>query len=292
MQTSARDLYRQQSRFTDPGKYARDFDRLPAHPSRLAAIVQGLIIPPYVGILQLHNTAYADIVDAAFGYRYVDTLLDEVMRLQSAPLHEARPPRLRLGVNCRNFAVLLVSLLRHQGLPARVRIGFERYLDGPIHFEHRIAEYWDEKQGRWLLADAYVDPTLHASLQRQFDPLDLTPADFSCAGAVWLAARRGAIDAERYGDSPADKGLAPIRYALLHDFDALNGFEVCGNDAWGALIEKPQEQLDDCDWRFLDRVAELCVDVDSAFARLRRLHAQSAYGKQVRKQAAALGLLN
>ncbi len=260
---------------------------MPADPARLAELVQGLFIPPYHGILQLHSTAYADIVDASFGYRSVETLLDEVLRLHDAPLHEARPPRLRLGVNCRNFAVLLVSLLRQHGLPARVRIGFERYLGGPIHFEHRIAEYWDEKQSRWLLADAYVDPTLLASLRRQFNPLDLTSADFDSAGNVWLAARHSAIDPDQYGDSPTDQGLAPIRYALLHDFDALAGFEVCGDDAWGALIEKPQEELDDCDWRYLDRVAELCVDVDSAFARLCRLHAQSAYGKQVRKRSAA-----
>lgn len=80
-----------------------------------------------------------------------------------------------------------------------------------------------------------------------------------------------------------------IRYALLHDFDALNGYEVLGCDAWGSLIEKPDAEITPDEWTFLDTVAAYTQNPDTHFDALRTLHATSAYGKQVRAEAKKQG---
>ena len=57
-----------------------------------------------------------------------------------APLTVAREPAQRLVGNCRDHAVLFTSLLRQQGVPARVRVGFATYLTDRIHCDHWIVE--------------------------------------------------------------------------------------------------------------------------------------------------------
>ena len=123
-----------------------------------------------------------------------------------------------------------------------------------MHYEHRIAEVWHEGRGRWVRADAYVDPKLKAARDIALDPLNIGPDDpFYAAGEIWLGARQGRLDPHQFGDSPDDRGLPPIRYALLHDFDALNKFEVLGDDTWGDLIEKPEADLSADDRHFSGR---------------------------------------
>ena len=276
------DYYTEQSTFSDPGRYAQVFDQLPVDVPSLVRLIQGLLIPPYDYVLRLHDLTYEDIVDAAFGFRTITELIENVLAICDVPLADTREPQERLGVNCRNFAVLLVSLLRHHGVPARERIGFELYLGGKISYEHRIAEYWHAQQNRWVRADAYVDPRLRESRCIDFDTLDIRlPVAFYSAGEVWLGARQQRLDPDQFGDSATDIGLPPIRYALLHDFEALNKFEVLGNDAWGALIDKPEEKLTDDELQFLDRVAALTLDPDSRLQELTALHRESTYGRQV-----------
>ena len=92
-----------------------------------------------------------------------------------------------------------------------------------------------------------------------------------------------------FGDSETDIGLPPIRYALLHDFDALNKFEVLGNDTWGELIDKPEADLTGDDLRFLDEVARLASDPDANFEPLISLHERSQYGQEMRLAAQDIG---
>lgn len=278
--------YRSHSPFTDPGEYAPLLDALPKDLPGIVRAIQGLIIPPYQYVLQLHNLQLKDIEDAAFGIRSMERFLAKLVSIRDAPLSEPRPPRRRLGVNCRNFATLLVAILRQKGIAARERVGFEGYLGGAIHYEHRITEYWDARQHQWRRVDAYVDPLLQTSRIMTLDPLNISSPDhFSVAGELWQGARLATLDPSQYGDSEVDVGLPPIRYALLHDFDALNKLEVRGDDAWGQLIEKPEAELTADDLRFLDMVARLTKDPDANFDSLLALHRDSDYGQEVRAAA-------
>ena len=144
----------------------------------------------------------------------------------------------------------------------------------------------------WVRADAFVDPELKAARDIALDTLNIGPDDpFYAAGEIWLDARQGRLDPHQFGDSPDDRGLPPIRYALLHDFDALNKFEVLGDDTWGDLIEKPEADLSADDRHFLDEVARLTTDPDVNFDELIALHSTSEYGRQVRAAAGKLGHL-
>ncbi len=290
MNSNSLEYYRHHSPFTDPGAYAACFDDFPNDLPGIVRAIQGLIIPPYACTLTPHGLEPDDIEDAGFGIRRMEDFIAKLLAIHQAPLTEKRPPRQRLGVNCRNFAVLLVSVLRHQGVPARERVGFEGYLGGGLNYEHRIAEYWNAEQGRWLRVDAFVDLALKAERNIAVDTLNIAGEALMPAGEVWLAARQGQLEPREFGDSPQDIGMPPIRYALLHDFDALNRFELLGDDCWGDLIDKPEVDLTLADRQLLDEIACRTSDPDARFASLTSLHSSSDYGKQVRATFSALGL--
>lgn len=283
MNPNSLNFYRAQSQITHPGRYAHLFDALPDDVPGLVNVVQGLLIPPYSFILSLHHLRPADIEDAGFGIRPIEATLERILAIHGAPLMEARPPKKRLGVNCRNFAALLVAMLRHKGIPARERIGFAGYLGGAINYEHRITEYWDAGMGHWVLADAWIHDVQRKALNIRFNTLDIMPHDpFYFSGDVWLKARQHQLDSNQFGDSDTEVGMPLIRYALLHDFDALVKLEVLGCDAWGSLIEKPEAALTPDDLAYLDQVAVLTIQPDANLDALIQLHSTSDYGKEVR----------
>ena len=273
--------YRQQSELTDPGICAPLYDDLPHDMLSLAQVVQGLLIPPYAEVLNFYNVNEDDFDNAIFGVRRIEELLQRIMRRYDAPLTMQRPPNMRIGAICRNFGTLLVSMLRQQGVPARLRIGFGGYFQPKIWFDHRITEYWNGS--RWVLADAWVDEKRQKAQHLTFNLLDIGPSDpFKVAGEVWQGCRSGKLDPLTFGDSVTDIGMPPIRYALLHDFIALNKCEVLGNDDWGNLLTKPESELTGDDMALLDRIAEVTTHADTQFGELRALFEETEYGQEVR----------
>lgn len=286
MNTDSLDFYKTHSPFTHPGRYVPLFDALPDDVPGLVNAVQGLLIPPYPFLLSLHGLQPGDVVDEGFGIRRIEATIERILGLHDAPLTEVRPPKKRLGVNCRNFATLLVAMMRHKGIPARERVGFAGYLGGKINYEHRITQYWDSDKGRWALADAWIHDVQRVAMRLNFNTLDIRPQDrFYLSGDVWLKARQHQLDANQFGDSDTEVGMPLIRYALLHDFDALVKLEVLGCDAWGKLIDKPETALTGDDLAYLDQVAALTLQSDANLDALTALHSTSDYGKEVRAMA-------
>ena len=280
--------YTRQSAITDPGPYAALYDGLPDDVAGLARVVQGLIMMPYVRIVSWYGVRPEDLEllgPTGYGVRSMAETLARLRQRAAAPLNLPRPPEERLGANCRNFGTLLVSLLRHQQVPARLRVGFGGYFPGDIAYDHRITEYWDATQRRWLLADSMLDAVQCQRRGITFDPLDIPAAEhFYHAADVWQRCRAGEWDAQRFGDSETDRGIPPIRYALLHDFAALNKLEVLGCDDWGDLIVKPEQDLTGDDLALLDRIADLILQADEQLPALLDLFAASAYGQAVLAQ--------
>ena len=98
------------------------------------------------------------------------------------PLTEPRSLEQRQIGNCRDFTVLLTSILRYQGVPARARCGFGTYFL-PNHFEdHWVCEYWNADQERWILVDAQLDEFQCDEMKVPFDPLDVPRDQFVVAG--------------------------------------------------------------------------------------------------------------
>jgi excinuclease ABC subunit A len=274
---------------TDPGKYASLFDDLPHGIQSPVKIVQGLLVSlPWEDAYNLdiprerHREIYL---------RTVPEMLKRILELDLSSLIVKRLPEKRKVSLCRDFAVLLVSMLRHKNVPARVRVGFAGYYraETPRYWDHRIAEYWNEELNRWVLVDAMTEEPILERLRFKIDPLNVDRnSQFLLAGEVWQKCRAGKTNPQKYGDSPDDLGMAPIRYALLQDFDYLNKNELVGFDAWHELITKPEKEVTEQDKHLLDEIAEVTFHVDSQFRALRNLYQQTPYGQAIQSRIVSL----
>jgi len=215
-------------------------------------------------------------------------MLHYILDRCSAPLMVSREPSLRIRSNCRESAVLLVAMLRHQGVSARKRTGFARY----INYIHEIAEYWDAERDAWVL----VDPDVAAGVQSAwisahggpigpatYGAIDLRTADaFVLGGDAWQRCRRGVADPREFHGAGKGEGMPGVRQALLQDFDGLNKVELTSHDWWGGdLDDKPHPELSVEDLAALDRIAELTVNANTRFAELRRMYAELPHGRTV-----------
>lgn len=281
--------YSQQSVITDPSTYSNLLESLPHDLSSLTKTVQGLVISlPWEDAYGLdtprerHNEIYL---------RTVPEMLKRILELDSSPLTLERPPEKRKVSLCRDFAVLLVSMLRYRNVPARVRVGFAGYYrsETPRYWDHRIAEYWNEELNRWVFVDAMTEKPILERLRFKIDPLNIDiSSQFLLAGDVWQRCRAEKADPQEFGDSPDDLGMPPIRYALLHDFDYLNKNELVGFDAWHSLINKPENEVTEEEKGLLDEVAEMTNHVDSNFNGLRELYQKTSYGQTVQSRLSSL----
>lgn len=277
-------FFRTQGVLSDPRSAVDRFSDLPRTPSEIARVVQGLLVPPYPRLLAMYGLKEGDFDNSRFGVRRAEDLLRRIERRHPGPLTIPRPPKDRIGAICRNFTFLQVSMLRHQGIPARSRVGFSGYLDaeGATWWDHRVTEYWDGGQHRWVLYDCWIDEVRRNHDRITLDTTDLRPTGkFLLAPEAWRLTRQGGRDPNTFGDSPSDRGMPPIRYALLQDLAYLNKVELLGNDDWGELLTKPEAHLTNADRAFLDEVAAATVEPDANFEEVRRLFGESPYGRAV-----------
>ena len=257
---------------------------LPTSVPEIVRTVRGLLI--HSGWAQFYGCKFEEVRSEELYLRTLPEMLGGIEALDPSPLTQTRQPQRRLVSLCRDFSVLLIALLRHQERPARLRVGFAGYFGdkNPQFWDHRLAEYWNDERERWVMVDAMVDEVVMRTLSHPVDPLNTnSTSPFLLAGEVWRGCRAGQLDPQDFGDAPDDKGMAPIRYALLHDFDALNKVEVLGFDAWHPLIDKPERDLTEKDYAFLDEVADLTVHADQNLPKLRNTYERSEYGRTMRK---------
>jgi hypothetical protein len=171
--------------------------------------------------------------------RYAAAMLHRLHDLDRRPLTVPRPPVKRLVGCCRDFTVLFVTLARHQGIPARSRVGFATYFIPGYAVDHEIAEVWDEAEQRWRLVDTelgdtHIDPNDGVVV----DGLDVPRDRFLVAGRAWLACQNGTADPERFVVDPnlmipETRSWRQIRHNLLHDLARLNRQELLLWDVWG-----------------------------------------------------------
>ncbi|MFD3615063.1 transglutaminase domain-containing protein [Streptomyces sp. NPDC058676] len=272
-------FYAAQSDFSDPGALAHHYASLPDDPAELARVVRDLMIHRVEGEAfgyaisqdRLHNDAET---------RYVDDILRIVVERDDAPLAQRRPPRDRFVGVCRDFTLLHCSFLRHRGVPARLRSGFADYFraDG-FHCDHVVTEYWDEKRGTWLLADAQLaDPALLDDLNVDFDPMDVPRERFLVAGEAWRAIRERGADPDTFGLHPPQEGpLHGERFVagnIRLDLAALNKVETLLWDVWGEDEDgQPGRPLSETSRALYDRVSLVACDA-VPFDTARRLFAE------------------
>ncbi len=263
--------YAAHSPITDPKAYAHLFKNLPSQVQDLCRVVQGVLF--HYGEGGMYGVEVHPERTARDEARDVPTMLAKLLAYDDRPLTEARPPEARLVGCCRDFAMLLCSLLRHQGVPTRVRYGFSLYFTPTLGCDHVITEYWDRKVGRWVLVDPQQD-TLHREMNKLlFDPHDIPRDWFLSAGRAWQLARGGLINAQRFGYDRDLTGIWVMQQYLVHDVTALNKLEMLIGDLWGLAYVEPGASPTDNEATVLDEAARLTqVDDLSALRHLYETH--------------------
>ena len=163
--------------------------------------------------------------------------------------------------NCRDYSVLLSSILRSKGVPARARCGFGTYFR-PDHYEdHWVCEYWNGE--RWVVVDAQLDELQRGRLKVDFNTLDLPKGRFVNASEGWLRCREGGEDPDKFGIFDM-RGLWFIRGNLLRELAACNDAEMLPWDVWGLMTDDIGDGSLAERYALLDRVARALVEGDEA----------------------------
>jgi hypothetical protein len=207
---------------TDPGSQAKLLEDLPAGIAGLCKLVQGTTV--HIFWAERYGISLPPERQAEVQLRSLERRLKRTAELDPRPLTEARPLDRKIVGNCRDFTLLLVSILRRQGVPARARCGFGAYFL-PDHYEdHWVCEYWNAIQSRWVLVDAQLDAFQCKELKVSFDPLDVPREQFIVGGRAWQLCRSGLVDPECFGIFDMH-GLGFVRGNLVRDIAALNKVE-------------------------------------------------------------------
>lgn len=219
---------------TSPGRFAPLLTDLPAPVAELATVGHGLLIHEHIA--PAYGVELSDERRRSVHLRRVEQLLGHVLSISDAPLREARPPASRAAANCRHFTVLLVTLLRARGVPARARCGFGMYFRDGYGEDHWVAEYWNAAAGRWVLVDGQIDAVQHDMFGITFDVTDVPRDRFLVAADAWQRCRAGTLDPGVLGLSfLGEAGWWWIASNLARDAAALENVEVLPWDTWGVL---------------------------------------------------------
>lgn len=257
----------QQGLISDPGAQISLFDKLPTSLPELVKLVRGVTI--HVFWTERYGFKAPPERMDELQLRSMEKRLTRTLELDPRPLTESRPLGKKLLGNCRDHSLLLVSMLRHQGIPARARCGFGAYFL-PDHFEdHWVVEYWNAEQNRWILVDAQLDELQKNTLKINFDVLDVPRDQFIIGGKAWQMCRTGEQDPEKFGIFDMH-GLGFVRGNLVRDVASLNKVELLPWDCWGVILN---EQLDEPkDLAALDEVAALTAGDVPEFDTLRNCY--------------------
>jgi hypothetical protein len=215
---------------SDPAAYAHLVAGLPSDISGLNSVIQGLLV--HSGWLTEYGLDETQLhADSRKTLPVADRLAD-ILTKDARPLQTPRPPGKRAIGTCRDFALMLCSLLRCKGIPSRVRCGFANYF-GSGWEDHWVCEYWDGSAGMWRLSDAQIDQILRRRLCIAFDPSDVPRQSFISAGQAWLECRAGTADPDRFGHGEVT-GLWFVSVNVVRDHYVLNGRETSAWDSWRA----------------------------------------------------------
>lgn len=235
--------------FTDPGPHAAALDAVAPGVEAAIAAAQGLFV--HDASLALYGRDPSELDADSRRTLPVAERLARILSRCDAPITHARPPREREIGTCRDYALMTCAMLRHKGVPARLRCGFARYFSPGRYEDHWLCEHWRAGEGRWARADAQLDAEHRENLGVDFDPADAPADQFVDAAEAWRLTRAGARDARLFGHGEA-AGEWFLWVNLARDHTALRGAATSPWDDWRAA---PRRALDPSDRGRCDALA-------------------------------------
>lgn len=255
MTTDPLAFYAQQSTVTNPGSFATCFDNLPDDLDALHQIVQNLYI--HIWKIRKHQPGWLKTRSHEIESHTVAHSLQLALALDDRPITVERSREKKLIIDCRHFATLLCSLLRHKGIPARVRCGFATYLEKTHYQDHWTCEYWNGE--RWVMEDP--DLKMH----------DVPLEQFITGGKAWQMIKAGEVTDIQFGYDPHERGEWVVVHDLVRDLAALNGYEMLSSDSWG-VMDKKVELLTRSERALLDEAARWSLAPNSEFDGIRAFY--------------------
>jgi len=253
---------------SDPGRHAALYDPLPDDIRGLCDVIQNTVLHMFwigeetYGITHEQLKAAGRKLCVEFSYSTVEERLSNIVALDGRPLAEPRDVTRRSIGCCRDFALMLVSILRQKGIPARVRTGVALYFmapEGRLIEDHYVAEHWNAGAGCWQLTDPQIDDVQRPAIEAGVDTTDL-PRDAFLTGWQLVEALRAGRIPETVGFPPGNAGHTYGRNKLFADFAGLTGHELPVHGWWG--IGEPRS-VEDGDEALMDRMNEVLRRIDA-----------------------------
>jgi hypothetical protein len=107
--------YARQGQVSDPGEYAHHLDALPDDLPGIITAIQGVML--HLHWATRYGVTLNRVRQEEVNLRSVRDRLAKIFELQDTPLTEPRPLSKKTAGTCRDFTLLLTSILRHQGIP-------------------------------------------------------------------------------------------------------------------------------------------------------------------------------
>jgi hypothetical protein len=208
----------------------------------------------------------------------VDTMLqyDRLgVYLEKRILPLATPPSDRAILTCDHQAVLLVSFLRHLGIPARARAGYCTYIVEGVMVPHWITEVYDEAEQAWMM----MDPE---KLIKHVDR-----SCFLFAAEAW---KQHMEDGREFWSYSGLTGRQALKYALLNDLNCIFKNELLAYE-WRSkenhrrkpeILDTPYEALPKEGEEDIQAIAEMMLNPDQHLPELWRIYGTIVEARDLR----------
>ena len=239
-------FYCQYSEFTDPGKYTYLYKNLPDSLLDLCNLIKAQFIHPFAELPRYSDQIPKERWNEFSRYPTVKSILEGLLSRDPRGLVFDRKPEDRLVLICQQNSILLASILKYRGIPARVRYGHAMYIIPDFHASHAICEVWNEKEKRWML----VDPTTSM--------IDFSREKFDFSNEAWLQMQKGEIDPDLFGLPPRYSGPLSITGKVFHDLASLLGTEYPAF-TYPAVLEAAFKKNNQVDAEHIKTLHVICV---------------------------------
>lgn len=264
-------FYTAQSPVTSPGKYAFLYDDIPDSIQGIVKAVQNVLVHPEQ-IKGQHLQVSRRKFDSEVNIKTVEKMLSKIIDKENLSFTINRKFENKLVGICTHFALLTCSILRHKGIPARSRGGFETPKTAVNYHDHWIVEYWNSEEERWVRIDPEKNRFLINLWNIRYDPFDLPGTEFLSGADAWRLCRSGKKSPRQFGimGSTWIGGWDFILNEIVLDFLALNKHEMLPWDEIG-LSEKGMKNLTGEEKTLLDKLAGMLETGKEIFPEMREL---------------------
>lgn len=274
-------FYKETSTYTDLGYYKEFAKNLPDDIEELCLLQRMQIIHPVAfrdkDIRNKKKCFWGDMTKVPETrleyeddiYPTAQSVIAELLRKDSN-YSIKREAKDKVHITCRGQAILLASILKAKGIPARARSGYAEYIhyDG-IYYDHWITEYFDKKENRWKLVDADEHCPDH---EMGFDLKDVPYDKFLFGAEAYLGIRENKYKEETilYSSDPVTLGLKASIRSLFFDFHSLMNDEIIFLHM-PRYIQNKNFELTEEEYKELDDLAKLMLNPNENFEKLQEI---------------------